>query len=302
MVRTEKQSRVRTAGLLSSRGKFSATFSIALSTFIANTSPAETVTYYYTDLQGTVLATTDALANILDKSDRRPYGEQIMGSTQSGPVYTGHVEDPDSGLIYMQQRYYDPQMGRFLSGDPVRANASPDTHFNRYWYANDNPYMFTDPDGRETYVLYKLPNQDVNTIVTDGKGGIELHLGNTGGMGRIVLQGVTLHEGSHRTDFYKNCDKTCGILKDAPAGLAIGIDGPADAAASEVRASNTEIDYLKGEKNKARNRDEKPAIERRSVQMTQYRDANQKIVDQSEAQKQQQEQEKQQQQQQQGVR
>ncbi len=46
------------------------------------------------------------------------------------------------------QRYYDPGIGRFLSRDPVAANASTGANFNRYWYANNNPYRFTDPDGR----------------------------------------------------------------------------------------------------------------------------------------------------------
>jgi uncharacterized protein RhaS with RHS repeats len=48
----------------------------------------------------------------------------------------------------MQQRYYDPQIGRFLSVDPVETNTSNGFNFNRYWYANNNPYKFTDPDGR----------------------------------------------------------------------------------------------------------------------------------------------------------
>jgi len=50
----------------------------------------------------------------------------------------------------MQQRYYDPGIGRFLSVDPVTAHASPGANFNRYWYANNNPYRFTDPDGRQS--------------------------------------------------------------------------------------------------------------------------------------------------------
>lgn len=45
----------------------------------------------------------------------------------------------------MQQRYYDPYAGRFLAVDPVAA--SPGS-FNRYWYANNNPYKYTDSDGR----------------------------------------------------------------------------------------------------------------------------------------------------------
>ena len=46
------------------------------------------------------------------------------------------------------QRYYDPTIGRFLSVDPVTAYSNPIGAFNRYWYANNNPYRFTDPDGR----------------------------------------------------------------------------------------------------------------------------------------------------------
>jgi len=49
----------------------------------------------------------------------------------------------------MQQRYYDPQIGRFLSNDPVSTDVDTGNNFNRYWYANNNPYRFNDPDGRE---------------------------------------------------------------------------------------------------------------------------------------------------------
>ncbi|MCW0216718.1 MAG: RHS repeat-associated core domain-containing protein, partial [Prosthecobacter sp.] len=53
-----------------------------------------------------------------------------------------------TGLTYMQQRYYDPLIGRFLSVDPVTPYSMSGANFNRYWYANNNPYKFTDPDGR----------------------------------------------------------------------------------------------------------------------------------------------------------
>ena len=46
------------------------------------------------------------------------------------------------------QRYYDPIVGRFLSSDPVSTDTNTGGNFNRYWYANDNPFRFTDPDGR----------------------------------------------------------------------------------------------------------------------------------------------------------
>lgn len=72
----------------------------------------------------------------------------MSGSAHDGPGYTGHVMDASTGLTYMQQRYYDPDAMRFLSMDPVEANGTDGSNLGRYWYANDNPYRYTDPDGR----------------------------------------------------------------------------------------------------------------------------------------------------------
>jgi RHS repeat-associated protein len=94
------------------------------------------------------VATTDAARNVLERTYYAPYGE-ALNRTVDGPGYTGHVMDAATGLVYAQQRYYDPLVGKFLSIDPVAADPGNGGNFNRYWYANDNPYKFTDPDGRE---------------------------------------------------------------------------------------------------------------------------------------------------------
>jgi RHS repeat-associated protein len=57
--------------------------------------------------------------------------------------------DP-SGLVYLQARYYDPELGRFLSTDPVDPDPQTGTNFNRYAYAENNPYSKYDPSGRES--------------------------------------------------------------------------------------------------------------------------------------------------------
>lgn len=113
----------------------------------------ETVTYYYTSPQGTVLATADAAGNITSTADHRPYGEQALGTPAPGPGYAGHVNDVDSGLIYMQARYYDPHIGRFVSVDPAPVDAAKPAAFNRFGYANGNPVTNTDPDGRQSVPL-----------------------------------------------------------------------------------------------------------------------------------------------------
>jgi len=72
----------------------------------------------------------------------------------------------------MQQRYYDPMIGRFLSVDPVTALSNPVGMFNRYDYAADNPYRFVDPDGRKkieskiTRDISSLTNHSSNGLTT----------------------------------------------------------------------------------------------------------------------------------------
>lgn len=63
------------------------------------------------------------------------------------------------------QRYYDPLIGRFLSVDPVAANSGTGANFNRYWYANNNPYRFTDPDGRQSWPTPQNFNVDMSKQV-----------------------------------------------------------------------------------------------------------------------------------------
>ena len=109
-----------------------------------------TRTYLHTDGLGSPVAETDSVGNLVvdARSLHEPYGLLAYGPAAQGPGYTGHVRDVVTGLSYMQQRYYDPIAGRFLSVDPVSANPSNGSNFNRYWYANNNPYGFVDPDGR----------------------------------------------------------------------------------------------------------------------------------------------------------
>ncbi|MCV2886482.1 RHS repeat-associated core domain-containing protein [Aestuariibacter sp. AA17] len=76
--------------------------------------------------------------------NHRPYGSSIEGEADD-IGYTGHKFDTDLGLSYMQARYYDPVIGRFYSNDPVGYRDV--LSFNRYAYANNNPYRFIDPTG-----------------------------------------------------------------------------------------------------------------------------------------------------------
>ena len=62
--------------------------------------------------------------------------------------YRGYYYDTETGLYYLQTRYYDPEIGRFITIDDV-AYLAPDTvgGLNLYAYCNNNPVMCVDPKG-----------------------------------------------------------------------------------------------------------------------------------------------------------
>lgn len=124
-----------------------------------------TVEYQHTDALGTPVAVTNASRTVIERSEYEPYGQLLNRPQHDGPGFTGHVQDATSGLTYMQQRYYDPMIGRFLSVDPVTATGVGG-NFNRYWYANDNPYRFVDLDGRCTGSMFS--NSDGTCLGSGG--------------------------------------------------------------------------------------------------------------------------------------
>ena len=63
--------------------------------------------------------------------------------------FTGHEVDDETGLIYARARFYDPDVGRFLSEDPFEGEVMQPPSLHRYLYAYQNPTVWTDPNGRE---------------------------------------------------------------------------------------------------------------------------------------------------------
>jgi RHS repeat-associated protein len=101
--------------------------------------------YQHTDALGSPVVTTNASKTVLSRMSYSPYGLPTM--PMDGVGYTGHFIDVGTQLTYMQQRYYDPQIARFLSTDPVTTSENGDS-FSRFAYSLGNPLAFVDPDGR----------------------------------------------------------------------------------------------------------------------------------------------------------
>jgi RHS repeat-associated protein len=118
----------------------------------------DTVTYYHLDALGSPVAATDEQGNVIWREDYKPYGDRIgkdPAAANNTRWFTGHPHDEASGLTYMGARWYDPTVGRFMGVDPAAIQAGNIHSFNRYGYANNNPYRYVDPDG-ESAILGSL--------------------------------------------------------------------------------------------------------------------------------------------------
>ncbi|AVR98215.1 NBR1-Ig-like domain-containing protein [Pseudoduganella armeniaca] len=119
-------------------------------TISGGTATDGTITYFHNDLSGSPIASTDAQGTLLWKQNYLPYGETLNtlpAATTNNIGFAGKPFDQNTGLSYMGARYYDPALGRFAAIDPVGFDPENIHSFNRYAYANNNPYKFVDPDG-----------------------------------------------------------------------------------------------------------------------------------------------------------
>jgi RHS repeat-associated protein len=93
-----------------------------------------------------------------------PPTDQYSGHGMLGNLgYTGHESIPEVGLIHMNGRVYDPELGRFLSADPNIQSPDDSQSYNRYSYVQNNPLRYTDPSG---YFSLKDISQGLSTFIS----------------------------------------------------------------------------------------------------------------------------------------
>ena len=114
-----------------------------------------TTYYYITNLQGDVMYLIDANENTVASYEYDPYGNIVSATGTMAAInplrYRGYYYDAELEMYYLQSRYYDPQICRFLNADSINVlNASEsvlDHHL--FAYCNNNPLMNYDPNGNK---------------------------------------------------------------------------------------------------------------------------------------------------------
>ena len=111
--------------------------------------------YYLYNLQGDVIQIIDASGNTVVTYSYDAWGRIISTTDTSGcnlasknPFrYRGYYYDEETGLYYVNSRYYDPEIGRFINADGAVSTGQGFMGYNMYAYCLNNPETFIDTVG-----------------------------------------------------------------------------------------------------------------------------------------------------------
>ncbi|MCF6238163.1 MAG: hypothetical protein L3J79_05005 [Candidatus Marinimicrobia bacterium] len=136
------------------------------------------VQYYHHDALGSTVNLTDSTGNTKVSYSLDPWGHirNQIGTSVNRQIFTGQELDEQTGLIYFGARYYDPDVGRFISQDSYLGESGTPPSLHRYLYAYSNPTTFVDPDGHFvvsgtvalTYFAWKAFESAIETGVEAG--------------------------------------------------------------------------------------------------------------------------------------
>jgi RHS repeat-associated protein len=104
--------------------------------------------YFLGDALGSVRQLTNTSGAVTYASSYDPYGvvSQAFGTSRTAYGYTG--EYTSNEMVYLRARYYDPDLGRFLTRDTWAGDTNSPMSLNRWNYVNGNPINYTDPTGK----------------------------------------------------------------------------------------------------------------------------------------------------------
>jgi RHS repeat-associated protein len=134
--------------------------------------------FYHKDHLGSTRSVTDSSKNIITASTYHPFGETEVEEGSEYYLYNGKERD-SAGLYYYGARYYDPQIGKFITRDLRIGRKKNSQSTNRYTYCLNNPIKYIDPDGFGEKFSYLKTNPNPVRMTTRN---FLLCLGLTGGL------------------------------------------------------------------------------------------------------------------------
>jgi RHS repeat-associated protein len=172
--------------------------------------PAPLVRYQFGNHLVSTNLELDTTGSVVTYEEHHPFGTSSFQAGRSIAElslkryrYTSKERDEESGFYYHGARYYAPWLGWWVSADDLQGDIRSPMSLHRYVYANANPVIYTDPDGR------------IGTLATAGIGLL------IGGIGGAIIGAWTAKPGER----WKGAGKGAliGAGTGALAGLTLGL-------------------------------------------------------------------------------
>ena len=112
--------------------------------------------YYLYNAHGDVTSLINAEGDIAATYDYDAFGNVLAetGDANNSIKFAGYQHDIESGLYYLNARYYDSTTARFITEDTYRGQADDPLSLNLYTYCANNPIIYWDPSGHEYITRY----------------------------------------------------------------------------------------------------------------------------------------------------
>ena len=171
--------------------------------------------YLYKDHLGSVVAVTNKTGSVVYEQSFDAWGKQRNPQTWNNTTFTknaafswlggftGHEMLNEFGLVNMNNRMYDPTLGRMLAPDNLVQNPTYTQNYNRYSYVYNNPMRYTDPSGE--FIIFSDLGFELQKTFSPIAFHIDLRLGEQKAFGFDASIGFTkLSPLSYRYNFGKS--------------------------------------------------------------------------------------------------
>ncbi|TQM12258.1 RHS repeat-associated protein [Pseudoxanthomonas sp. 3HH-4] len=153
--------------------------SVAIQTVIAGT--VNSTRFLFQDHLGSLVRVANADGSVAEGLDYAPFGGRRSYADPAAPGsapsttnrgFTGHEGLDGTGVIHMNGRIYDSEVGRFMQADPFVQAPDNTQSWNAYTYVFNNPLAYTDPSGNLTFrQVLGIAIAIIGTYVTWGMDG-----------------------------------------------------------------------------------------------------------------------------------
>ena len=198
--------------------------------FTRTANGADTEYFYVKNLQGDILKVITVTGTEAATYTYDSWGRVLTSTGNLADInplrYRGYYYDAETNLYYLQSRYYDPEVGRFISSDKVASTGQGILGANMFAYCLNNPMMFTDINGCEP----KPWQWAISGAMVVG--GIVLISTGVGGFwgGTLLCAGANSIIGSYTAEnsgYSSDAGWTGGLVMGAACGFGAGYAGQA---------------------------------------------------------------------------